>query len=74
MCAFEIESQFTSAWIESMYSCYSLAGVQYRAAPFTSADKPGSHAGGILWQLKGERVDALGADHARTENGRTIER
>ena len=30
--------------------------------------------GGIVWQLKGERVDALGEDRARLEVGRTIKR
>jgi hypothetical protein len=30
--------------------------------------------GGLVWQLDGERVEALSADHARTESGRTIER
>ena len=28
--------------------------------------------GGLVWQLKGERVDALGEDRARLEDGRTI--
>ena len=31
-------------------------------------------SGGLVWQLRGERVDALGEDHARTNAGRTIER
>ena len=30
--------------------------------------------GGLIWQLKGERVDALGEDRARLEDGRTIKR
>ena len=30
--------------------------------------------GGLVWQLKGERVDALGEDRARLEDGRTIKR
>ena len=30
--------------------------------------------GGLVWQLDGERVETLSADHARTESGRTIER
>jgi len=30
--------------------------------------------GGIVWRLKGERVDALGADHVRLSDGRVIAR
>jgi hypothetical protein len=30
--------------------------------------------GGLVWQLKGERVDALGDDRARLEDGRAIKR
>jgi hypothetical protein len=30
--------------------------------------------GGLVWQLKGERVDALGEDRAWLEDGRTIKR
>lgn len=30
--------------------------------------------GGLVWQLRGERVEALGADHARLGDGRTIMR
>ena len=30
--------------------------------------------GGLVWQLKGERVDVLGEDRARLEDGRTIKR
>ena len=29
---------------------------------------------GLVWQLKGERVDALGEDRARLDDGRTIKR
>ncbi|MFZ2105415.1 MAG: hypothetical protein WAV18_08525 [Roseiarcus sp.] len=28
--------------------------------------------GGLVWQLKGDRVDALGADHVRLSDGRVI--
>ena len=30
--------------------------------------------GGLVWQLKGERVDALGEDRVRLADGRTIKR
>ena len=30
--------------------------------------------GGLIWQLQGERVEALGADHVRLGDGRTVER
>jgi hypothetical protein len=30
--------------------------------------------GGLVWQLSGDRVEILGADHARLADGRTIER
>ena len=30
--------------------------------------------GGLVWQLEGERVEALGADHGRASDGRVIER
>ena len=30
--------------------------------------------GGLIWQAEGERVEALGADHARLADGRTIMR
>jgi hypothetical protein len=30
--------------------------------------------GGLVWRLCGERVEALGPDHARLGDGRTIER
>ena len=29
--------------------------------------------GGLIWQLNGERVEALGEDHARLSDGRMIE-
>lgn len=36
-------------------------------------DVPGeSWPGGLVWQLKGERVEALGAHHARRSDGRSI--
>jgi hypothetical protein len=31
-------------------------------------------SGGLIWQLRRERVDALGEDHARTAAGQIIER
>jgi hypothetical protein len=31
-------------------------------------------AGGVVWQLKGERVEAIGHDHVRLSDGRTIDR
>ena len=34
----------------------------------------GRLAGGLVWQLKGERVGALGEDRARLTDGRLIER
>jgi hypothetical protein len=30
--------------------------------------------GGLIWQAEGVRVEALGADHARLADGRTIMR
>jgi hypothetical protein len=30
--------------------------------------------GGLVWEMKGERVEALSADHARLGDGRTIMR
>ena len=30
--------------------------------------------GGLLWELQGERIEAFGPQHARTESGRIIER
>ena len=30
--------------------------------------------GGILWQLKGDRAEALGADHVRLSDARVIAR
>jgi len=34
----------------------------------------GGRPGGLVWQLKGERVDALGEDRVRLADGRTIKR
>jgi hypothetical protein len=34
----------------------------------------GGLAGGLVWQLKGERVTALGEDRARLADGRVIKR
>ena len=31
-------------------------------------------AGGLVWQLMGDRVEALGEDHARFGGGRVVER
>jgi hypothetical protein len=33
-----------------------------------------SRSGGLIWQLTGERVTALGEDRARLADGRTIRR
>ena len=35
---------------------------------------PDGRPGGLVWQLKGERVGTLGEDRARLEDGRTIKR
>ena len=34
----------------------------------------GGLAGGLVWELNGKRVDALGADHARLDDGQVIDR
>src|SRR5277367_904704 len=49
------------------------AAMQWGAGELFDVPREG-RPGGLVWQLRGERVEALGADHARTENGRTIER
>ena len=33
-----------------------------------------SRSGGLIWQLAGERVTALGEDRARLADGRTMKR
>ena len=49
------------------------AAMQWGAGELFDVPREG-RPGGLVWQLRGERVEAHGADHARTENGRTIER
>ena len=47
------------------------AAMQWSAGELFDIPREGK-PGGILWQLKGERVDALGADHVRLSDGRVI--
>jgi hypothetical protein len=49
------------------------AAMQWSAGELFDIPREGK-PGGILWQLKGDRVEALGADHARLGDERTIER
>jgi hypothetical protein len=48
------------------------AAMQWGAGELFDAPREG-RPGGLMWQLNGERVAALGADHARMASGRTIE-
>jgi hypothetical protein len=49
------------------------AAMQWSAGELVDIPREGQ-LGGIVWQLKGERVDALGADHVRLNDGRVIAR
>jgi hypothetical protein len=49
------------------------AATQWSAGELFDIPREGK-PGGIVWQLKGERVDALGADHVRLSDGRVIAR
>ena len=48
-------------------------GMNWSAGDLFDAPKEGQ-PGGLVWELKGGRVGALGEDHARLSDGRTIER
>ena len=58
---------FLDAWSEH------AASMGWDACDLFDVPRQG-RSGGLVWQLRGERVDALGEDHARTAAGRTIER
>jgi hypothetical protein len=49
------------------------ATMQWSAGELFDIPREGKFSG-IVWQLKGERVDALGADHVRLSDGRVIPR
>jgi len=49
------------------------AELQWMAADLFDAPRDGQ-PGGLVWRLEGERVETLGADHARLTNGRTTMR
>jgi hypothetical protein len=49
------------------------AATQWSAGELFDLPREGRPAG-IVWQLKGERVDALGADHVRLSDARVIAR
>ena len=49
------------------------AKMQWSAGELFDLPREGRPAG-IVWQLKGERVDALGADHVRLSGGQVIAR
>jgi hypothetical protein len=49
------------------------ASMQWSAGELFDRPREGK-PGGILWQLKGDRVEALGADHVRLSDGRVIAR
>jgi hypothetical protein len=49
------------------------AAMQWSAGELFDIPREGK-SGGIVWQLKGERADALGADHVRLSDGRVIPR
>jgi hypothetical protein len=49
------------------------ADMNWSARDLFDAPKEGQ-PGGLVWELKGGRVGALGEDHARLYDGRTIER
>jgi hypothetical protein len=49
------------------------AAMQWSAGELFDLPREGRPAG-IVWQLKGERVDALGADHVRLSGGQVIAR
>jgi hypothetical protein len=49
------------------------AAMQWSTGELFDAPREG-RLGGLLWQLRGERVNALGEDRARLADGRTIER
>jgi hypothetical protein len=48
-------------------------GETKRRKRMTSSELFGLTAG-LVWQLAGERVEAIGADHVRSSDGRTIAR
>jgi hypothetical protein len=58
---------FLDAWSEH------AASIGWDACDLFDVPRQG-RSGGLVWQLRGERVDALGEDHVRTAAGRTIER
>lgn len=58
---------FLDAWSEH------AASMGWDACALFDVPRQG-RSGGLVWQLRGECVDALGEDHARTAAGRTIER
>lgn len=58
---------FLDAWGEQ------AASMQWDARDLFDVPRQG-RSGGLVWQLRGERVGALGEDHARLSDGRTIER
>lgn len=47
------------------------AAMQWRAGELFDVPREGE-PGGLFWQLKGSRVEALGADHARLSDGGVI--
>ena len=49
---------------------HGLVMLQWTAGDLFDAPREG-RAGGLLWQLKGERVEALDATQARLSDGRT---
>ena len=58
---------FLDAWSEH------AASMGWDACDLFDVPRQG-RSGGLIWQLRRERVDALGEDHARANAGRTIER
>ena len=48
------------------------AAIRWTAGELFDAPREG-RSGGLVWQLKGERVIALGEDRARLSDGRTLE-
>lgn len=65
--AIDDAGRFLDAWSAD------AAAMQWRADELFDVPR-GGRPGGLVWQLKGQRVDALGEHRARLADGRTIKR
>jgi hypothetical protein len=65
--ALDDAGRFLDDWVADAAAMKWSAGELFEVAR-------GGRPGGLVWQLRGQKVGALGEDHARLSDGRTIDR